>query len=166
METRYIDFDVDFTEAKGRIRKKMRRNQDLMVHYQTKAEKVLENVTEKQESVSSSIGEEDTRTDYNRETDFSQFTDDFELNMEELEYDEINVPPKLLVSQKSRILKIQTSDADLLKAAEDKDWDDLDIEETEFQKIQRLIKPNDQVIDIVNCARLIGLELIGNVYFT
>jgi hypothetical protein len=64
LETRYIDFDVDFTEAKGRIRKKMRRNQDLMVHYQTKAEKVMENVTEKQESVSSSIGEEDTRTDY------------------------------------------------------------------------------------------------------
>jgi hypothetical protein len=86
--------------------------------------------------------------------------------MEELEHDETNVPPKLLVSQKSSILKIQTSDADLLKAAEDKGWDDLDIEETEFQKIQRLIKPNDQVIDIVNCARLIGLELIGNVYFT
>ena len=37
------------------------------------------------------------------------------------------------------------------------------MEENQNMKIQRLLQPGDSILDIVNCARLVGLELIEGI---
>jgi hypothetical protein len=67
-----------------------------------------------------------------------------------------NAPPKLN-------LKIETKEIDHSSAPVAIDWEELVREEDQLQKIERLLKYGDSILEIINGARLIGLELIEGI---
>lgn len=44
-----------------------------------------------------------------------------------------------------------------------KDWEEVNVEENQNMKIQRILQNGDSIIEIINCARLVGLELNGKI---
>ncbi|KAJ3259318.1 hypothetical protein HK103_002516 [Boothiomyces macroporosus] len=148
---------LDFTEAKARIRKKMRRNQDVFVAYQSKAEKP------KPELPPLTIMDEPEPDDVNL-TASSAISDMYSTDGE-LDAEEDETFPKN-ETEKDEVKKDLISSESLVptnKEGEEEDWENVTMEETQNGKIQRLLQPGDHIVEIFNGARLIGLELIEGI---
>jgi hypothetical protein len=166
---------LDFTEAKARVRKKMRPNYDHFIHYQSKAEKVtfshkVESPNEQPRNSTSSSDVEDSPQLQQQKSEsplgFAQLMNDPELEFDDVDESHPDEPKPPSDPHQAAVklpvplnLPQEGSHGDVFKETE-LEWEELALEENENQKIQRVLVKGDQVIDIVNCARLIGLELI------
>ncbi|KAH9262136.1 hypothetical protein BASA82_000814 [Batrachochytrium salamandrivorans] len=181
---------LDFTEAKGRMRKKMRQNNDVYVHYQSKFEKIqLSSKTQKFpeiehplvicqvqdiDFVSPSeakmfddvlISPDNDSAMRTSAPDISAIEDsnepslgldvDLELNLTEKEEIVTGERPTLNVQLSSE--NLLASEKDLLEP--ENDWEEVVVEEDQNRKILRLLEPGDEIVETINCARLVGLEL-------
>ncbi|KAL2918165.1 Beige protein-like 1 [Polyrhizophydium stewartii] len=202
---KHIRWKLDFTEARARMRKKMRRNNDAVVHYQSKFEKIqLSSKAPKAPEAASPLG---GSFEVNAESSAAPKTEDqavvsagdrladietahtlqlsddrqpsptspafpsgadvqnalspLEPEAESAEAEE-QAEEDLAAATKPD-LRIQLS-TDNLNADKDgteaeADWEEVTADEDQNRKILRLLEPGDEVVDIVNCARLVGLEL-------
>ncbi|KAJ3272044.1 hypothetical protein HDV01_005996 [Terramyces sp. JEL0728] len=158
----------DFTEAKARIRKKMRRNQDSYITSQL-AEPAVEQPT-KAELPALKIGE-DVDEEYanaNAPNSASEmYLTDGELDEDEDELNEMSpkveeLSPKAEFKQSKELIS-SDSLGNVVKGADEDEWENVTLEETQNGKIQRLLQPGDHIIEVFNGARLIGLELIEGI---
>jgi hypothetical protein len=156
-ESIHSKWKLDFTEAKSRMRKKNRR---------------IENITDEilQQSVAELSGDEKNLSNSGSRDDV-KLPDIYakkacNINMSETQPDidgeinknkEENGEP---MKSNRPMLKINTELSTDNKTTKD-DWEEVNLEESEFQKIQRILRKDDQVLFTINCGRLIGLELIG-----
>ncbi|KAI8897167.1 hypothetical protein BC833DRAFT_552950 [Globomyces pollinis-pini] len=196
---------LDFTEAKARIRKKIRKDPNTIQSYQSKAEKILENVTQIDTGVdlpilakegcnspdkcspineNSAIATGGTKSmsiiaDSEIDIDYIQKLKDGPETIDEYGLgDQLEILKgtaefeKATESQNSPVmlkkdsdLKILTKSTESLELNEniEKEWEEVKLEETQNAKIQRLLQPGDHILEIFNCARLIGLELIEGI---
>ncbi|KAJ2996554.1 hypothetical protein HDV02_006387 [Globomyces sp. JEL0801] len=196
----------DFTEAKARIRKKIRKDPNTIQSYQSKAEKILENVTQIDTGVdlpilakegcnspdkcspindNSAIATGGTKSmsiiaDSEIDIDYIQKLKDGPETIDEYGLgDQLEILKgtaefeKATESQNSPVMLKKDSDLKILtKSTEslaelneniEKEWEEVKLEETQNAKIQRLLQPGDHILEIFNCARLIGLELIEGI---
>jgi hypothetical protein len=60
-------------------------------------------------------------------------------------------------------LQINTNIDEIAGSADEPDWEEIVLQEDEYQKIIRLLKHGDSIVEIINCGRLVGLELIEGI---
>ncbi|KAJ3324756.1 hypothetical protein HDV06_006064 [Boothiomyces sp. JEL0866] len=166
---------LDFTEAKARIRKKMRRNQDVFVAYQSKAEKINSQLAEYTQELQLPKAElppltimEDTDPDFINLNSSSAVSDIYSTDGELDADEEEDASPKsieLVEKDEGKPKELLSSESlgNTVKEGEEDDWENVTMEETQNGKIQRLLQPGDHIIEIFNGARLIGLELIEGI---
>ncbi|KAJ3373009.1 hypothetical protein HDU91_001442 [Kappamyces sp. JEL0680] len=170
---------LDFTEARARMRKKLRRNENKLIHYQSKAEKILETLQSPPAGeslkipapvdpasdalclkVSDQIQEaEPTELVMSPDQDLHESSDDESSDGEGREESR---PAHSQLSKPGLKIDAHVDSHDFL-AKDDQDWEEVNLEENQNMKIQRLLQQGDSIIEIVNCARLVGLELIEGI---
>ena len=139
---------LDFTEGRARTRKKFRPNEKPCIEYQSKADKIMETLspalTETHKKIMESL-----RLNEN-------FNEALEAKRTEPFASGVSIDSSSDV--KNAISKSSTENIPVEN--EEDEWEEVKLEEN-YMKIQRLLQPGDTIIEIVNCARLVGLELIG-----
>ena len=140
---------LDFTEADSRIRKKMRRDNQV-VEYKSHAEMIALQSTPKSDAlpqVSPRITASMESLKRISITGSQSLEPDTQQNTE---HNDKMIKPKITISIDNLHEEVDG----------DGDWEEVNLEETEYQKIQRLLRKGDHILQTINCARLIGLDLV------
>jgi hypothetical protein len=158
-----IRWKLDFTEARARTRKKLRQNEDLFIAYQSKSEKVMENIKSPVAEVME-IPLPVEETDGNSKEDVTDSNDSFSDDDQPLA--EIKALGQLDIKLESggkHLPRDEEVPRDEEMPRDDEDWEEVNLEENQNMRIQRLLHRGDTILEIVNCARLVGLELIEGI---
>ena len=145
-----LKWRLDFTEADSRIRKKLRRDHEV-VEYKSHADATaLEMIpTAMPHSDVSPVEIDITKIAALRSREGLSNTKGSHESIDSGSKDSKSSKPKMHISTDN--LKDETMDGE---------WEEVNLEETEYQKIQRLLRRGDHILQTINCARLIGLELV------
>ena len=150
---------ADFTEGRARMRKKFRPNEKPYLEYQSKADKIMENISPiitESHSIIESL------------KNIKQSASSIEIlgtQKKDSAKTEVNIESSNEVKKADTDVAILKSSNDQLPEipgeTEEEEWEEVKLEENQNMKIQRLLQQGDTIVEIVNCARLVGLELIG-----
>ena len=171
---------LDFTEAKARMRKKFRKNIDNFIAYQSKAEKILENMSPSVPELESVPVQQQITSPTLPQESFNSVSTSNVINSESVVGESIsntlstaeilNTPSEIGIlsavdddEEELDLVEKETPSEGFGSVEKNDDWEELNLEENQNMKIQRLLQPGDSIIEIVNCARLVGLELIEGI---
>eukprot|EP00842_Homolaphlyctis_polyrhiza_P006792 jgi/Hompol1/7113/HPOL_000656-RA len=86
------------------------------------------------------------------------------LQAEDLTEDDFTMDTKPQLEMQVSSENVAPEDKDSHHTQIENDWEEVALEEDQNGKILRLLEPGDEIVEIVNCGRLVGLELIEGLF--